>query len=203
MQPFLRYIMKNLLIVTILLLVFSCKDKSANEIKSQNENVISSVESKSFTRYSKGSSLIDEIYFELIKNDESLKMLDDKINLINKNSNELITQKEKILEKPTEYFDDVNSNIKNLTDSLLKKEMQNFVKLSLENFNKKKEELRLIVTQIQRNKRKITEFYDAFKIKKTLPEIEKYQKQNPLNLNDLDKLISEQNHLLDKLKNLK
>ena len=91
----------------------------------------------------------------------------------------------------------------NITDSLLKKEMQNFIKPSLENFNKKKEDLRLIVLQIQRNNRKITEYYDAFKIKKTLPEIEKYQKQNSLNLNDLDKMISEQNHLLDKLKNLK
>ena len=195
--------MKNLLIVTILLLVFSCKDKSANEIEAQDDNVISSVESKSFTRYSKGSSLIDEIYFELTKNDVRLKMLDDEINLIIKKSKELIAQKEKILEKPTEYFNNVNGKIMNITDSLLKKEMQNFIKPSLENFNKKKEDLRLIVMQIQRNNRKITEFYDAFKIKKTLPEIEKYQKQNPLNLNDLDKMISEQNHLLDKLKNLK
>ena len=42
-----------------------------------------------------------------------------------------------------------------------------------------------------------------FKIKKTLPEIEKYQNQNPLKIEELKKMVENQNQLLEKLKNMK
>lgn len=196
--------MKNLLIITTLLFLFSCKEKNENAVvAAENANVVSSVESKSSTRYKKGNSLIDAIYFEMIKKDEALKLLDDEINSIKKNSIELIIQKEELLYKPHEYYGDVDRKIAMINDSVLKKEMQNFIKSSSDNFKKKKKDLELIIKQIESNNRKINDRYDFYKIKKTLPEIEKYQNQNPVKLEELNKMISDQNELLVKLKNLK
>lgn len=196
--------MKNLLIIATLFLLFSCKEKTENAVVAAgNSTVVSSVESKSGSRYSKGSSLIDAIYFELIKEDKVLQALDDEINLIQKNSLELIKKKKELLEKSTEYFGEINHKIKAVKDSVLKKEMQNFIKESSDKFTTNKENLQTVIRQIDSNNRKINDQYDFFKIKRTLPEIEKYQNQNPLKLEELKKMIADQNELLEKLKNMK
>ena len=196
--------MKNLLIITTLLLLFSCKEKTEYAVvAADNSNVISSVESKTGSRYSKGSSLIDAIYFEMIKEDKVLQAFDDEINLMQKNSFELIKKKNELLEKPTEYFGEVNEKINAVKDSVLKKEMQNFITERSDKFSKNKKDLQMIIRQINSNNHRFNQHYDFFKIKKTLPEIEKYQNQNPLKLEELKKMIADQNELLEKLKNMK
>lgn len=45
--------------------------------------------------------------------------------------------------------------------------------------------------------------YIVFKIRKTLPEIEKYQTAHPLKTDNLDAFINKQNKLLEELKKLK
>ena len=196
--------MKNLLIITTLVLLFSCKEKTENAVVAAgNSNVISSVESKTGSRYSKGSSLIDAIYFEMIKDDKVLKALDEEINLIRKNSDELISQKQELLIKPSEYYGEVNREIAMIKDSILKKEMKNFIKESSDNFTRKEKELEMVIKDLEINNGRINDYYNFFKIKKTLPEIEKYQNQNPLKLEELKKIIADQNQLLETLKNMK
>ena len=196
--------MKNLLFISTLLLLFSCKEKTENAVvAAENSNVISSVGSQKGSRYSKGSSLIDAIYFEMIKDDKVLKALDEEINLIRKNSDELISQKQELLDKPREYFGEVNQKITAVKDSVLKKEMENFIKESSDKFITSSKELHFIMRKIDSNMRTINQHYDFFKIKKTLPEIEKYQNQNPLKLEELKKIVEDQNQLLEKLKNMK
>lgn len=196
--------MKNLLIIATLFLLFSCKEKTENAVvAAENSNVISSVASKTGTRYSKGSSLVDAIYFEMIKDDKVLKALDEEINLIRKNSDELISQKQELLIKPSEYYGEVNREIAMIKDSILKNEMKNFIKESSDNFTRKEKELEMVIKDLEVNNGRINDYYNFFKIKKTLPEIEEYQNQNPLKLEELKKMIADQNELLEKLKNMK
>lgn len=196
--------MKNLLIITTLLLLFSCKEKTENAVvAAENSNIISSVSSQKGSRYSEGSSLIDAIYFEMIKDDKELQALGEEINLIGKNSFELVKKKRELLIKPSEYYGEVNREIAMIKDSILKKEMQDFIKDSAVRFTKKKKELEMVIKDIEINNGRINDYYNYFKIKKTLPEIEKYQNQNPLKLEELKKMVKDQNQLLEKLKNMK
>ena len=196
--------MKNLLIVTTLLLLFSCKEKTENAVvAAENSNIISSVGSQKGSRYSEGSSLIDAIYFEMIKDDKELQALHDEINLIGKNSVELVKKKRELLIKPSEYYTEVNREIAMIKDSILKQEMKNFIKESSDNFTRKEKELEMVIKDIEINNGRINDYYNFFKIKKTLPEIEKYQNQNPLKLEELKKMVEDQKQLLEKLKNLK
>ena len=196
--------MKNLLIITTLLLLFSCNEKTENAVvAAENSNIISSVGSQKGSIYSEGSSLIDAIYFEMIKDDKELQALHDEINLIGKNSFELVKKKKELLIKPSEYYTEVNREIAMIKDSILKKEMKNFIKESSDNFTRKEKELEMVIKDIKINNGRINDYYNFFKIKKTLPEIEKYQNQNPLKLEELKKMVEDQKQLLEKLKNLK
>ena len=196
--------MKNLLIITTLLLLFSCKEKTENAVvAAENSNIISSVGSQKGSRYSEGSSLIEAIYFEMIKDDKELQALHDEINLIGKNSFELVKKKRELLIKPSEYYTEVNREIAMIKDSILKQEMKNFIKESSDNFSRKEKELEMVIKDIEINNGRINDYYNFFKIKKTLPEIEKYQNQNPLKLEELKKMVEDQKQLLEKLKNLK
>ncbi len=199
--------MKKIFLISSIIFFFSCESKKEeavavkpNEVKS----VVSEVEtSTSFARYRKGSSMLDAIYFEIIKDDKELLALDEKIKELNENENKLIRDKKEALSKANQYFADVNLEIKGITDSLLKKEIKNAIRSSEEKNSKSNTELETFEKQFENNSLKIDEAYTAFKIKKTLPEIEKYQNQNPLKLDDLYKLITEQNQLLEKIKKLK
>lgn len=57
--------------------------------------------------------------------------------------------------------------------------------------------------QIFENLIKINDQYLAFKIRKTLPELEKYQNSHPVQLNSLNAFINQQNNLLTEFKNFK
>ena len=72
-----------------------------------------------------------------------------------------------------------------------------------EKFDLKKDKLEELKKQVNLNYNKIFSFYDAIKIRKTLPEIEKYQNANPLKIDSLENNIKKQNQLLVELKNLK
>lgn len=50
---------------------------------------------------------------------------------------------------------------------------------------------------------KLVNTYTAFKIRKTLPEIEKYQNAHPLKTDNLNTFITKQNKLLEELKKFK
>lgn len=161
--------MKNLLFISTLLLLFSCKEKTENAVvAAENSNVILSVGSQKGSRYSKGSFLIDAIYFEMIKDDKVLKALDEEINLIRNNSDELISQKQELLDKPREYFGEANQKITEVKDSVLKKEMQNFIKESADKFTTSSKELHFIMRKSDSNMRTINQHYDFFKIKKNI-----------------------------------
>ncbi|WP_029293141.1 hypothetical protein [Chryseobacterium hispalense] len=60
-----------------------------------------------------------------------------------------------------------------------------------------------LIFQLTKNAEKISDLYTIFKIRKTLPEIEKYQNAHPLKTDSLENFISKQNQLLNELKNLK
>lgn len=196
--------MKNLLLIILLLPVFSCNEKIAENPKQNNAvaDAESSISGKleSGSRYE--SSLVDKIYYELIKNDEKLKNFDERLKNIFETSSKTISEKQKVLSKSNQYYDDAHSIVKNYGDSLLKKQTEALIKASSERYDAKTLTLRNLITQLEKGNTSIADHYSAFKIRKTLSEIEKYQNQNPLDSKDLEKLIIKQNQLLAEIKKL-
>ncbi|WP_295212335.1 hypothetical protein [uncultured Chryseobacterium sp.] len=63
--------------------------------------------------------------------------------------------------------------------------------------------MKALISRISKNTETINNVYIVFKIRKTLPEIEKYQNAHPLKTDNLEHFIGKQDQLLNELKNIK
>lgn len=192
--------MKKILFVAALALtVISCREN-----KPVIENAVDNTDSKiSSSRYIKGQNMLDAIYYEQIKNNENLKNLDKKIILLQEDSRKVKDLYDDILRKNDEYYSDAEYGAKSINDSALRKNIINLVKESSDKYNIKTQKLKELSLKITKNSQNIYSYYIAFKIRKTLPEIEKYQNAHPLKTDSLDRFINKQNKLIEELKKLK
>ena len=90
-----------------------------------------------------------------------------------------------------------------VTDSTTKKQIEQEIKTSSDRYRLKTKTIKDLIDKIRKNNVAILDHYVAFKIRKTLPEIEKYQNAHPLKADSLNQFINKQNKLLEELKNLK
>ncbi|GAA5102316.1 hypothetical protein GCM10023210_43210 [Chryseobacterium ginsengisoli] len=200
--------MKKIFITsTLFLLLFSCGESKSDKPTIENavDNAESSVASSltKGTRYSGQGNMVHQIYDELIKNNKSLQILDNKVNEVDNKTEETTSKYDHIIYKSESYYNDAESLAKSVSDSVTKKEIEKEIKISSEKYNLKIKQIKDLVEKINKNREKIHDTYIIFKIRKTLPEIEKYQNAHPLKTDSLENFINKQNQLLTELKNLK
>ncbi len=205
-----KHTMKKILFASILALsLLSCREnqsKQAPVVENAVDNAESSVSGaiKKNTRYSsREGNLVHEIYQELIKNDKNLQDLDTKIDNIQKDAETSISEYDDIIGKSETYYNDASALSNSVTDSVTKKQIEKEIKASAEKYDLKTQTIRDLIAKIKANRTTLHDQYLVFKIRKTLPEIEKYQSAHPLKTDHLDQFINKQNKLLEELKNLK
>ncbi|WP_374462655.1 hypothetical protein [Chryseobacterium sp.] len=196
--------MKKILFASALALsTLSCREN-----KSQNNNIVekaaeSTESSIPIKRLSKTQDIFDGIYYEKVKNDQELRKIDEKISLMQEDAHQMQSIYNSIISNSEDYYLIAESRAKSINDSVLRKEMTELIKESSENYDLKVQKIKELKHQINRNKQSIYSIYSAFKIRKTLPEIEKYQNAHPLKTDSLNQFINKQNKLLEELKKLK
>lgn len=197
--------MKKILFASVLALsLLSCRESQRQNppiVENAIDNADSSV-SGSFESY-RDDNLIDKTYSELIKNDKNLKALDDKILKVRKESIELLRIYEDILGKSNAFYQEARYTAKSITDSLIKQQIEKEIQASANQYNLKTGNIVSLIAKVNTNNVHLNNLYNAFKIKKTLPEIEKYQNAHPLKTDSLDHFINKQNKLIEELKNIK
>lgn len=197
--------MKKIFFASVFILsIFSCGD-TRQQNKPIVENAIDNAESSvsgSFESY-RGDNLIDKTYSELIKNDKKLKALDEKIFNSQQESRKVINAYEEIISKSESFYREAENAAKSITDSLTKNQIEKDIQSSKDQYSLKISGINMLITRIDQNNADMNSLYTAFKIRKTLPEIEKYQKAHPLKTDSLDQFINKQNQLLEELKKLK
>ncbi len=195
--------MKKILITsTLFLLIVSCSKKSDNTtiIENAAENTTSSFPIK---RMGNSEAIVDGIFNEQIKKDEKLKKFHEKFLALQNDTRVVNNIYNDIISNSESYYNDAQIRAKNIHDSLLKKQLLALVLNSSEKYDLKVRNIEKLKIQTNINYSKLNSLYNAFKIKKTLPEIEKYQNAHPLKTDSLNNFINKQNQLLNELKNLK
>ncbi|WP_426482700.1 hypothetical protein [Chryseobacterium sp. R2ACT005] len=201
--------MKKILFASILAFsVISCKENKSRQapiVENAVDNAESSVSGsiKKNATYSRGGNLVNEIYEELIKNDKSLQELDNRIENIQKETETAISEYDDIIGKSEIYYNDATTLSSSVTDSITKKQIEEEIKASSKKYDVKTQAIRDLIGKIKANKAVLYDQYIVFKIRKTLPEIEKYQNAHPLKTDSLNQFINKQNQLLGELKKLK
>lgn len=196
--------MKKIFITfTLFLFMISCQENKPSD-NNIIEEAAGSTESSSFVkRMSRSKAIIDAIYTEKIKNDERLTDFHKKFLSLQNDSEVMKSLYDDVIRSSENYYADAEIRTKNIMDSALQKEVLNLLKNSSEKYDVKVNKLNALKIQVNFNVIQLNSFYDIYKIKKTLPEIEKYQEAHPLETDSLNNFISKQNQLLDQLKNLK
>lgn len=108
-----------------------------------------------------------------------------------------------VLNTTKSYYQDADDQTKAITDSLVKQQVQKEISASADRYDLKVKNITDHISQITKNNEKLVSMYTAFKIRKTLPEIEKYQNAHPLKTDSLNTFITRQNKLLEELKKFK
>lgn len=198
--------MKNVFFAsTLALSILSCQEN-----KQQNppivENAVDnaeSVASGSFKSYRGNNITVDNVYSELIKGDKNLTALNYKIVKTLEETEKVLAVYNNVLETTNSYYQDANERTKAITDSLVKQQVQKEISASADRYDLKVKDITDHISQITKNNEKLVSTYTAFKIRKTLPEIEKYQNAHPLKIDSLNTFIIKQNILLEELKKFK
>lgn len=192
--------------LTLILSLLSCTENNRqapivdNAVDNAESSVSSSIKKNT---YSREGNLVHEIYQELIKNDKALQDLDKRIAVISKQNEDAITEYDDVIQKSETYYNDAMALSNSVTDSATKKQIEKEIKASSEKYDIKTQTIRDLITKIKTNRTTVQDQYLIFKIRKTLPEIEKYQKAHPLKTDSLNQFINKQNKLLEELKKLK
>ncbi|UHO40120.1 hypothetical protein H5J24_09015 [Chryseobacterium capnotolerans] len=199
--------MKKILFATILALsVLSCRESQPQNppiLENAVDNAESSVSSIVKSDYSRGGNLVNNIYDELLKNDKTLQDLDKRIADISNKTNIVLNEYTNIIDKSENYYRDAKNLSGSITDSIAKREIENEIQNSADKYSLKNQTIKDLIKKIRTNQSALYEQYTIFKIRKTLPEIEKYQNAHPLKTDSLDRFINKQNKLIEELKKLK
>ncbi|SMO64896.1 hypothetical protein SAMN06265171_10433 [Chryseobacterium rhizoplanae] len=200
--------MKKILFASILALSFlSCRENKSQQVPAI-ENAVDNAESSVSSSirkntYSRDGNLVHEIYQELIKNDKALQDLDKRITVINQETEDAMTEYDDVIQKSETYYNDAKALSNSVTDSVTKKQIEKEIKASSGKYDIKTQTIRDLIVKIKANRTTVHDQYLVFKIRKTLPEIEKYQNAHPLKTDSLNQFINKQNQLLEELKKLK
>ncbi len=199
--------MKKIFYIFAILGMLSCNRKGENKSANlpRQDNIVEDVESGSTSSFRSGSynDIVEALYLEVIKNDPTLKKLDEEFqNSIEKTADALKNEEEKLV-KPQDYFEIIDNKIVALKDSSEKILLKKLVKDEFTLFKIQQKKWNEKQTEIDKNYKAINDAYFAFKVKKTLPEMKKYINQNPIKLENIDHSIQQQMSLLKKMKNLK
>lgn len=196
--------MKKILFASALALsMLSCKENKSRNVPAV-ENAVDNAESSvsgSLKSYRK-DNMIDKIYFELMKNDKNLKALDDRLTHLFEENGKVLGIYGETLHTSESFYADAYQQAGTINDSLLKQQLEKEIKVNDEAYNQKISKIKELIAKVNKNGDDIHNLYIAFKIRKTLPEIGKYQNAHPMKTDSLENFIRKQNQLLNELKKI-
>ncbi|MEI2272485.1 hypothetical protein OHD16_10080 [Sphingobacterium sp. ML3W] len=198
--------MKKMFFASVMALsILSCRENKSDNSPVDNvvDNAGSSTSDSFKSSYRSDEVTVNRIYFELIKNDKNLTALNTKIVDTFEETEKTLAVYKNILNTSTSYYQDAHLQTKSITDSLVRQQVEKEITASSDQYDLKVKNIKERMDLINKNSETLTSLYTAFKIRKTLPEIEKYQNAHPFQKDSLDHFIHKQNSLLEELKNLK
>ncbi len=170
---------KNIVYCLLICVAFSCKDVERST-KSKDETPTALADEESYDIISKRGreDLIDNLYAEILTKDLALKKVDDNIKEIENGKSDSLKKFNSYDEKNRDYFFSANARVKGIKDSVLRKNLTALIAKNMEEYEIKIERHKKLINSIDTKIDSLKDLLLALKISKTLPLIEKYQKEN-------------------------
>jgi len=182
--------MKITVVIISFLFISSCRQEdkltATKIVETASKNTSSDFPIK---RLRNTQDIVDGMYSEILEKNKQLKDLDKKIAEIHDDSKIMNDLYNEMINNSKDYYLEAYRKISNLHDPVAKKEVLKIMAASSEKFENKISKLKKLKDQMRFNNHKIYAYYNVLKVRKTLPEIEKYQNAHPLKTDSLEKFI--------------
>ncbi len=189
----------NLFISTIVFLVLaSCNNTSTQNKPVQETPKALEDKSGSYELVSKRGydDLVESLYIELVSKDINLKKLEDKIDELHKSKSDTTDLFHRFNEKNQSYYSSADSHTSAIKDSLLRNKMNVLIANNLTKYNSSIASHRELLKIIETKNLTIADLHNILKIVKTLPLIEKYQRDNLPNIKSFEGYIKKQDETI-------
>jgi hypothetical protein len=181
-----------------LIFLISCKGNENEKMENQNPEALQ--DNSNLKSYSKrGGSLIDELYSELVEKNQDLKGLEAEIEIYKSKPYEDQDIFNKYDGKSNLYYRNADNYANQINDSLTKKRIIDFIKVSREKYKTKTSEIDFLLKEINSTKNTIEDNHNILKIFLTIPLIEKYQTENLPKKEKFEQTIQKQKELNGKI----
>lgn len=171
----------KLLIYPILLVsIFSCsQSQTKDQTKTETPKALEDNNS-SFDLVSKRGpeNLVESLYNELAKKDAELMKLEATMASLAKSKDDSTGMFISFNSKNQSYFNSAEQHVTEIKDSILRGKIKNLLSDQLLKYNSQIGNHSKLLESIERNQISISDLYTALKVVKTLPLIDKYQKDN-------------------------
>lgn len=194
---------KKLINTAFIFLIVSCSDGKTDGTQMVEKAAENTESDFPIKRLRNTQDILDGIYTEYIKNNKDLQSLDSKIADIQNDKHQVMKIYNDVIGNSENYYEIAKYRAKSIRDSGTKKEILSLLRNSEESYFLKTKRLNELKRKINQNYFEIYTWYDVFKIRKTLGEIEKYQNAHPLETDSLENFIRKQNDIINKLKTLR
>jgi phosphoenolpyruvate carboxylase len=173
------FMKKQIIIAAVILAALTSCSNSRKQDNSEQE-IPKALEDKSssFTIASKRGpdDLVESLYNELVDKTPELKKLEDKIDDLNKSKNDSTELFDKYNEKNQSYYSAANRHLERITDSLLRDKMKVLIANNLSKYNSIISRHGDLLKSIDTKSLTLNDLHAILKITRTVPLIEKYQK---------------------------
>lgn len=183
----------KLLLSFFILLLISCSQKNP-QTQQQNNVPKALVEKKAdFSVVSKryDNNIVQSLYAELLKEDKDLSKFEDGIEKTNSAKPDSLEYFHSFLNKNTDYYSSADSYLSNIKDSVLKNRIKQILTESNTRFDASVAQHKNLLQQIETKENQLSDLHFAIKIIKTLPVMEKYQRENRPSLNPIQTINNE------------
>jgi hypothetical protein len=178
------------------------KSKQANP-KQQTPAALNQERSYGFiSKRSSAVNLVDQLYDELVEQDSTLKRLEDYIDHLQNSQADSAKGINNFKGKMGNYYSNAALEVKSIQDSVLREKIKILLTRNIERYNSRVEKNNDLLKTINNKDVSISDLHTALKITRTLPVVEKYQKQTLPATKPLDGYIKQQDKTLGLLDTL-
>jgi len=189
-----KIFLSTILVLTLL----SCDNNRIHDKPKQDTPKALDDNNSSYEIISKRSynDLVESLYSELVSKNIDLKELENKIDELNKSKSDTTELFDIYDEKNKSYFNSADRHILEIKDSLLRDKMKVLVANQLTKYNSSIARHNELLKLIEGKQLAISDLHIIVKIVKTMPLIDKYQKENLPTTKSLEGYIKEQDNTI-------
>jgi hypothetical protein len=199
--------MKKILLLSIVIFsLLSCNQKKPQQPPApETPKALQQSGSADYSLLSKRSGredLVESLYAELLNKSTELKDIENQIIYLNEARTDSVETFNNFIEKNKDYYTNAVQHSNTITDSALSNKIKLLISNSQSKYNSQIAGHNSLITMLDSKAVKLQDMHVLLKIVKTLPLIEKYQKDNIPDKKPIEKTINEFDKTIKKIDSL-